>query len=399
MNMKKPVYLILSLIVIGTLTACSLGGTPTPAPTAAPLPTPPAASPATVTGVTWEWIEFSEAQPPSVSPVPSPENYTIIFNADGTFNALADCNAAAGTYVVDGDKASLILGPVTLAECGPESYSSNFLNLLGQVTGVGMEGDKLVLVVNDGAAKMVFQSSAAPEALMAEPVGGIIVPSSVQLNTQGLVSTFQAAAISAAGYDNTQPPGPVGLPDHIEITFGEGAPEGAIIYIIPIADYQKLWEVNGDPSVTGTLVKLESLLVEKPQELPQWGLPVLPFERAVGANDIAVQGIYLPSGAAQGVRFIGRFSQDPSAVTNSNLYYVYLGLSNDGNYLIAFFYPITANSLSETASAEDQSSASQDFQAYLQAKIQQLNGLTGTDFSPAPATLDALIQSLTFTTE
>jgi hypothetical protein len=74
-------------------------------------------------------------------------------------------------------------------------------------------------------------------------------------------------------------------------------------------------------------------------------------------------------------------------------------LSNDGNYLIAFFYPITANSLSETASAEDQSSASQDFQSYLQAKIQQLNGLTGTDFSPAPATLDALIQSLTFTTE
>ena len=121
--MKKLVYLILSIIVIGTLTACSLGGTPTPAPTAAPLPTPPAASPATVTGVTWEWIEFSEAQPPSVSPVPSPEKYTLIFNADGTFNAMADCNAAAGTYVVDGDMASLILGPVTLAECNPSRRS------------------------------------------------------------------------------------------------------------------------------------------------------------------------------------------------------------------------------------------------------------------------------------
>jgi heat shock protein HslJ len=397
--MKKPAYLILSLIIIGTLTACSLGSTPTPQPTAAPLPTPPAASPDTITGVTWEWIEFSEAQPPSVSPVPDPEKYTIVFNADGTFNALADCNAAAGTYVTDNGTASLILGPVTLAECGPESLSSNFLNLLGQVSGVGLEGDKLVLVINDGAAKMVFQSSAAPKALMAEPGSGKINPSSVQLNTQGLAAAYQATAISAAGYDNTQPPGPVGLPDHVEITFGEGAPEGAVIYIIPVVDYQKLWEVNGDPSVTGTLAKLESLLVEKPQELPQWGLPVLPFERAVGANDIAVQGIYLPSGIAQGIRFIGRFSQDPSAITNSNLYYVYLGLSNDGNYLIAFFYPITSTALSETASAEDQSSASQDFQAYLQAKIQQLNSLTVADFNPNPAALDALIQSLTFTTE
>jgi len=397
--MKKLVYLLLVAVLIGTLTACSLGSTPTPAPTSAPLPTPPAASPATVTGVTWEWIEFSEAQPPSVQAVPAPENYTIIFNEDGTFNALADCNAAAGTYVVDGEKASLILGPVTLAECGPESLSSNFLNLLTQVTGAGMEGDKLVLVINDGAVKMVFQTSAAPEALMAVPSGGKIDPASIQLNTQGLTAAFQAAAISAAGYDNTTAPGPMGLPDHVEITFGEGGPTGAIIYIIPIADYQKLWEVNGDPSVTGTLAKLESLLVEKPEKLPQWGLPVLPFERAVGANDIAVQGIYLPSGTAQGARFIGRFSQDPSAVTNNNLYYVYLGLSNDGNYLIAFFYPITSTALAETASTEDQQSASQDFQAYLNAKIEQLNALRGTDFAPDPATLDALIQSLTFTTK
>lgn len=397
--MKKRISLLVSIIVAGTLAACSFKSTSTPQPTAAPLPTPPAAAQTTMTGILWEWIEFSEAQPPSVQAVPAPEQYTIIFNADGTFNALADCNAAAGTYVFDGGKASLILGPVTLAECGPESLSSNFLNLLGQVTGAGMEGDKLVLVVNDGAAKLVFQTSAAPEALMAVPAGGKIVPTSVQLDTKGLAASFQAVPISASGYDNTQAPGPVGLPDHIEVTFGEGAPEGAIVYIIPLVDYQKLWEVNGDTSVTGTLAKLESLLVEQPVDLPKWGLPVLPFERAVGANDIAVQGIYLPGGTAKGVRFIGRFSQDPSALSNSNLYYVYLGLSNDGNYLIAFFYPITSTALAEAASAEDLSSASQDFQAYINGKIQQLNALRGADFSPDPATLDALIQSLTFTLE
>ena len=397
--MKKLVYPLLTIFFIAALTACSLSSTPTPAPTAAPLPTPPAASQSTITGTTWQWIEFSEAQPPTVTSVPAPENYTIIFNADGIFNALADCNAAAGTYVIDGETASLILGPVTLAECGPESLSSNFLNLLGQVTGFGMEGDKLVLVVNNGAAKMVFQTSTAPKALLAEPTGGKIDPASIQLDTKGLAASFQAASISAAGYDNSQTPGPVGLPDHVEITFGDGAPQGAVIYIIPTVDYQKLWEVNGDPSVTGILAKLESLLVEKPQELPHWGLPVLPFEHAIGANDISVKGIYLPSGLAQGVRFIGRFSQDASPLTSSQLYYVYLGLSNDGNFLISFFYPVTTLALPETASTEDQTSASQDFQAYLTAKISQLNGLADTDFSPNPATLDALIQSLSFTTK
>jgi hypothetical protein len=74
-------------------------------------------------------------------------------------------------------------------------------------------------------------------------------------------------------------------------------------------------------------------------------------------------------------------------------------MSNDGNYLIAFFYPISANSLAATASTEDQQSASTDFQAYLNTKIQQLNALRGGDFTPDPATLDALIQSLTFTTK
>jgi len=395
----KKLYLLVSVAIIGILTACSLRNNSTPQPTVAPLPTSSAASTGTITGVTWNWLELDEAQPPSVQSVPAPEKYTIIFNSDGSFNAVADCNAAAGTYVFNGDQATLTLGPVTLAECGAGSLSSNYLDLLSQVTGVGMEGDKLALAVNKETDKMVFQNSTAPAAFLAQPVGGKIDPASIQLDTKGLVPSFQAAAISSSGYDNTQPPGPKGLPDHVEITFGSNGPTGAIIYVIPVADYEKLWEVNGDSGVTGDMAKLQSLLVEKPTSLPQWGLPVLPFERAVGANDIAVQGIYLPSGNAKGIRFIGRFSQDQSPLTNNNLYYVYLGLSNDGNYLIAFFYPIKANALADTTSADDQQSATKDFQAYLAAKIAALNGLHNTDFTPDPTTLDALIQSLTFTTK
>jgi len=396
--MKKLFYWLVSILVIGTLSACSLRSTSTPQPTAAALPTAPAASTGAVTGVTWDWLELSEAQPPSVQSINTPDKYTLIFNSDGSFNAVADCNAAAGSYTFNGDQATLTLGPVTLAECGADSLSSNFLSLLSQVTGVGMEGDKLELVVNQGAEKMVFQNGAAPAAFLAQPVGGKIDPASVQLDTKGLVPSFQAVAISSSGYDNTQPPGPKGMPDHVEITFGSSGPTGAIIYIIPVADYEKLWEVNGDAGVTGDLAKLQSLLVEKPATLPQWGLPVLPFERAVGANDLAVQGVYLPSTSSKGIRFIGRFSQDQSPVTNSNLYYIYLGLSNDGNYLIAFFYPIKANALGDTPSAEDQQSASQDFQTYIKAKIQQLDALGPADFTPDPTTLDALIQSLTFKT-
>ena len=47
----------------------------------------------------------------------------------------------------------------------------------------------------------------------------------------------------------------------------------------------------------------------------------------------------------RGVRFIGRFNDFEIPVTNGELYYVFQGVTRDGQYLISFMYPITTNAL------------------------------------------------------
>jgi len=51
-----------------------------------------------LTGKTWQWTGSTTKVPASQSVVPDPENYTITFNTDGTFQAKVDCNQAAGDY-------------------------------------------------------------------------------------------------------------------------------------------------------------------------------------------------------------------------------------------------------------------------------------------------------------
>jgi hypothetical protein len=51
-------------------------------------------------------------------------------------------------------------------------------------------------------------------------------------------------------------------------------------------------------------------------------------------------GAPLTSATISGYRFVGRWGQSPNPVTNQGLRYVYQGFTNDGAYLVAFFYPV-----------------------------------------------------------
>jgi heat shock protein HslJ len=108
---------------------------------------------------TWQWTSLTESEPASQSVVPSPENYTVVFNEDGTFNATVDCNQVSGSYELEGNNLTVMPGPSTMAECGPDSLYDLFLGFFGQVTAYEMGGDTLVLIVGDDAAKMFFENA------------------------------------------------------------------------------------------------------------------------------------------------------------------------------------------------------------------------------------------------
>jgi heat shock protein HslJ len=120
-----------------------------------------AAAEADIIDVTWQWTELIETEPASQSLVPDPENYTLLLRSDGTYQVQADCNSGSGGYTLEGNHLTLLPGPMTLAECEPDSLYDGYLAFLGQVVTFELEGEKLVLNLKDDAGKMGFVRGAA----------------------------------------------------------------------------------------------------------------------------------------------------------------------------------------------------------------------------------------------
>ena len=111
-------------------------------------------------GIEWQWYELSGTAVNPAKNIPNPENYTITFNPDGTFNGKADCNQIAGTYSRENGGFSITLGPSTQAACAEGSMDQEYLRLLGSVAAGGPSGDDLALESAGGAERMVFRNSA-----------------------------------------------------------------------------------------------------------------------------------------------------------------------------------------------------------------------------------------------
>jgi len=225
---------------------------------------------------------------------------------------------------------------------------------------------------------------------------------SVSLDLQGLPYSYQASLVAESPYSKLVS-GSVGLPQHVQVNFvapdaGDTQPGNPILYIIPVDAYVSLWNKQDDPAVADSVAAWREILTED-AVFPSDGLPVLPFEQTPGVNDLAVQEENLDFYKGAGVRFVGRFSIVPQVVTNEELYYIFQGFSQDGNYFIAFFYPVGALGLpnnSSDVSTEENQSFQQDPEAYLDERVEFLNGLPDTDWLPHLSLLDTVLSSLDY---
>jgi len=415
---KKIIVLLGLVFILAFAAACGGADTPTPEATTATLPQEPTMAPVPepevtvvpvmeIQGINWQWAELLEIEPAAQSLVPNPEKYSLVLWEDGNYNIQADCNVASGAYTAD-DNGSLSLepGPMTLAMCEPDSLSDQYLALLSGVTSFGMRDNRLVLLGNDGSVQMVFNNAGPSEKPEPEPefCAGVEL-GSVAIDTFGLPYSWQANCLPGTAYDASQPPTPTGLPEHVQINFGVTDPSDRqygdpILYIIPVDAYIELWEAAGNTAVTESIAQLKALLSGQPEPVPTSSIPVLPYEEVSGVVDIGVQGEYLTTSMGPGVRFVGRFTQGPNPVTNENppLFYIYQGFTEDGQYLISFFYRVTTDELpaSDQVSDEERALVDADPGTYLAAVTEDLNALSATDWDPPLTTLDAVIDSLDF---
>ena len=159
--MKTHKMIIFAFLILLVSTACQGEATPTatmeptqaptlepsvtPEPTAIPTEAPTATTVPTETPVielapqeaileiNWQWVDWLQNSPEAYAVIPDPENYTLAFFANNTFQFKADCNQGSGIYATDGLSMTLTLGAVTQAECNPESLSKMYVGFLGQV--------------------------------------------------------------------------------------------------------------------------------------------------------------------------------------------------------------------------------------------------------------------------
>ena len=362
----------------------------------------PAASIDDIQNIVWNWSALVETTPAAQSVVPDPENYTIVFLPDGSAPIKADCNQVGGTYSADGSSLTIVMGPTTTAFCGEESSDQQYLALLSTVASFEIDGEMLRLNLANDAGHMVFAFGEKLSALD-------IDPDQISLDTQGLADSWEAFVVEATPYDTSMPPGPKGLPDHIEITFNGVTPADRdasqpVMYIIPIEAYETQWEMNGSDTITRLVDEIYKQTVTLPYPPAISGMPVLPVEEVFGVQDFAVQvgraSSTETSASKNGFRFVGRFAQDMNPVTSDGLplRYIYQGFTNDSRYLVAFFYGVTSETLptnAEAADAYNQAISTEGgYEAFIQAQAELLNSLPTSDWNPDLVSLDALVGSL-----
>ena len=351
----------------------------------------------------WAWERHFIPETNLEERIDDPTSYTLTFTADETFAFKADCNLGSGSYTAaENGQIQMELGPLTLAECQPDSRSQDMLDMLAAVQEYRFEedGEVLILIWPAGGPVDYFRA-VEPEPVSACPV---VEPAYIRLDTQGLPYFWQANNVPGTPYDNSLPPGAIGLPQHIQVNFGvvnpqDRLPGDPIIYIIPVEEYQQLWEQEGDDSVSRRIDQLQQMLDEQPEPFPTSGLPVLPFEEVTGVNDLAVQGEYLDFDWFKGIRFVGRFGQDPNPVINEGLFYIFQGFTEDNSCLISFFYPVRTGLLPDSAedvSTDELESVDADPTGYIAEKADSLNNLIASDWGPDLNTLDAVIGSLAY---
>lgn len=236
------------------------------------------------------------------------------------------------------------------------------------------------------------------------PVANAVLSDEIIIEPGELPYTPTVLAVDSMPYRLDEVAGPSGLPAHWRIDFApsdeddQNAAAEPVLYVIPVEAYRALWAEAGDMGIDGTLTALIMTIEQGAQPFQDAGVPGLPVEHVGTAfNDLAAQGEYLALDNVTGLRFVGRFSDESTVVSNEGLTYVFLGFTNDGQHLVTFFHPIRTDSLPDSPGDATENNAervaAEPF-TYLSEQAALLNEQSADSFTPTLAELDSVVASL-----
>ncbi len=108
-----------------------------------------------LTGITWQWTGSTAGEGEIPLVVVDPAAYTIRFDRDRTFVAVADCAEVAGAYsVLTAGRAGGAVNGLTLepygpagASCGAESLAATYVEQLGSASRYVIDGTELTITL------------------------------------------------------------------------------------------------------------------------------------------------------------------------------------------------------------------------------------------------------------
>ena len=158
------------------------------------------------------------------------------------------------------------------------------------------------------------------------------------------------------------------------------------IVVYPAAAYSAM-----HPLARAQIEQLQALLAARPS-IPGGTMPYLPLHNA--AQVFHSQVTYLTFANGAGVRYVTAFSQEASPITNQQLIYTFQGLTDDGQYYVAAFFPVKTAVLPDTVQVDDWEAFNINYPTYVAETKAMLNDLTPLDFTPDLTLLDAVVTSL-----
>lgn len=108
-----------------------------------------------LTGQSWQWISFTS--PVEQVEIKSPELYQVTFQEDGTISVTADCNQASLGYSDEDGALTVETGPMTLALCGPDSRSEQFVTYLSNAARYFFQNGSLFIDLFADGGTLEFQ--------------------------------------------------------------------------------------------------------------------------------------------------------------------------------------------------------------------------------------------------
>lgn len=214
-----------------------------------------------------------------------------------------------------------------------------------------------------------------------------------QVEFEGVSFTLPTT-IAAAATPQRIPPVPAGngpgpaAPAALRFSFdARGAPD----YVAPDAPQLLIYrveEIQALPGFEENLLRSLVQLLDSPTALPSIAprpLPVLPSFNL--GQPFSVQQQTLDFAGGRGVRFVSFFTSAPAPL---QLTYSFQGLTDDRQYYVAFYFPVSADGLPDPAEP-----GSEAWPGYLTAVQDQLATQPAAAFAPDLTVLDELIGSLT----